>query len=103
MITIVYLKRVVLSFTFNFRSFESNVHKEGPYHWAGKQFLSDLNEATQYRARVRAENEEGWGQFGEEWHFATLGAEPSPVTGSAETFSSCMLIMLSCLLFLRRI
>ena len=33
-------------------------HKDGAYHWAGKQFLSDLSGATQYQARVSAENAE---------------------------------------------
>lgn len=92
--------------TEDWRSFEATFHKEGPYHWAGKQFLSDLDEATQYKARVRAENSEGWGQFGEEWHFATHGAVPSPVTGagvSVHTSVSSLIILISVCLFRVRI
>lgn len=57
----------------------------GPYHFAGKQILSDLQPATQYVARVSARNEEGWSRPGEEWNFATVGAAPS---ASAKTSSS---------------
>ena len=52
----------------------TGVVKEGPYHWAGKMFLSKLSPATQYKARASAENEQGWSQAGDEWSFATLGA-----------------------------
>ena len=47
---------------------------EGAYHFAGKQFLTDLQPATPYRARVSAKNGEGWGKPGQEWNFATKGA-----------------------------
>ena len=40
------------------RSYTVKAHKDGAYHWAGKQFLSDLSGATQYQARVSAENAE---------------------------------------------
>ena len=40
------------------RSYTVKAHKDGAYHWAGKQFLSDLSAATQYQARVSAENAE---------------------------------------------
>ena len=40
------------------RSYTVAAHQDGAYHWAGKHFLSDLSGATQYRARVTAENDE---------------------------------------------
>ena len=59
--------------------------REGGYHWAGKQFISSLSPATQYRARVTAENSAGWSPHITHWNFATLGARPvsDPVTGAA--------------------
>ena len=44
--------------TFFCRSYTVAAHQDGAYHWAGKHFLSDLSGATQYRARVTAENDE---------------------------------------------
>ena len=82
-----------------------SAHSDGAYHWAGKQFLSDLRGATQYKARVSAENSEGWSQPGPEWNFATLGAVPSPasVRGSATTVSvSAVTMLVSCLMLLWR-
>ena len=46
---------------------------EGAFHFAGKQFLTDLQPAAPYRARVSAKNGEGWGKPGPEWNFATKG------------------------------
>eukprot|EP00090_Calanus_glacialis_P015493 TRINITY_DN24450_c0_g1_i1.p1 TRINITY_DN24450_c0_g1~~TRINITY_DN24450_c0_g1_i1.p1 ORF type:complete len:485 (-),score=135.14 TRINITY_DN24450_c0_g1_i1:279-1733(-) len=72
---------------------------EGAYHFAGKQFLTDLQPATPYRARVSAKNGEGWGKPGPVWNFSTKGAVPSPasVTASATSSSSSTVFMLSCL------
>lgn len=76
------------------RSYTVTAHKDGAYHWAGKQFLSDLSGATQYQARVSAENAEGWSKPGTAWSFATLGAVPSPasVTGAAPGVVSTSLV-----------
>ena len=63
-----------------FRSFKVVPSREGGYHWAGKQFISSLAPASQYRARVTAENTAGWSPHITTWNFATLGA--SPVQGS---------------------
>ena len=86
---------------FNFRSYTVDAHQDETAinHWAGKQYLSDLKGATQYKARVSAENDEGWSKPGEEWNFATLGAVPSPasVRGSAASISSTAMILISCL------
>lgn len=78
--------------TSSWRSYTVTAHKDGAYHWAGKQFLSDLSGATQYQARVSAENAEGWSKPGKAWSFATLGAVPSPasVTGAAPMVSSSL-------------
>lgn len=89
----------------NWKSYLVSAHSDGAYHWAGKQFLSDLRGATQYKARVSAENSEGWSQPGPEWNFATLGAVPSPasVRGAATTVSvSVMTMLVSCLMLLWR-
>ena len=81
----------------------TGVEKEGPYHWAGKMFLSKLSPATQYKARASAQNELGWSQAGHEWSFATLGAGTElkippicflsaicwEVTGNYGTHTSC--------------
>ena len=48
--------------------------KEGAFYFAGKQFLTELQPATKYKARVTAKNGEGWGQPGPVWNFATKGA-----------------------------
>jgi len=72
--------------------------KEGAFYFAGKQFLTELQPATRYRARVTAKNGEGWGQPGPVWNFATKGAVPSPasVTASATSFSSSINFLLPC-------
>jgi hypothetical protein len=72
---------------------------EGAYHYAGKQFLTDLQPATPYRARVSAKNAEGWGKPGPEWNFATKGAVPSPasVTASATSSSSSIIFLVLCM------
>jgi len=73
--------------------------KEGAYHFAGKEFLTSLEPATPYRARVSAKNGEGWGNPGPVWNFATKGAVPSPssMTGSADSKSSSGLFFFLCL------
>jgi len=72
--------------------------------FAGKKFLSGLEPATQYRARVSAKNGEGWGQPGPVWNFATKGAVPSPssMSGSSTLTSSSSFFLFLCtsLLFL---
>lgn len=82
--------------TSSWRSYTVQAHKDGAYHWAGKQFLSDLSGATQYQARVSAENAEGWSKPGKAWSFATLGAVPSPasVTGAAPMVSSSLVTIM---------
>ena len=52
----------------------TKVVEEGAYHWAGKMYLSKLSPATQYKARVSAQNEMGWSKPSQTWRFATLGA-----------------------------
>jgi len=76
--------------------------KEDVVHFAGKQFLTELQPATPYRARVTAKNGEGWGQPGPVWNFATKGAVPSPasVTASATSFSSSIKFLLPCITIL---
>lgn len=54
--------------------------EDGPYHYAGKEFLKELTYATRYEARVQARNDEGWSKTREHFYFATQGAEP-PVKG----------------------
>jgi len=44
--------------------------------WAGKFYLTELQESTQYFARVSVNNAEGWGKPGPVWNFATKGAAP---------------------------
>jgi len=67
--------------------------------FAGKQFLTELQPATQYRARVTAKNGEGWGQPGPVWNFATKGAVPSPssMTASSSLISSSSVFLLLCM------
>ena len=48
--------------------------EDGPYHYAGKEFLKDLTYATRYEARVQARNDEGWSKTKEHFYFATEGA-----------------------------
>ena len=48
-----------------------------PYHFAGKQYLSNLLSATRYEARVAAKNDEGWNSHSPVYYFATLGAGES--------------------------
>jgi len=88
------------------RSYTVAAHQDGAYHWAGKHFLSDLSGATQYRARVTAENDEGWSKPGTAWSFATLGAVPSPasVTGAGAGVVSSLvtIILVSTLAILRQ-
>jgi len=90
----------------NWKSYTVDAHQDeaANNHWAGKQYLSALQGATQYIARVSAENDEGWSQPSQEWNFATLGAVPSPasVRGSAASISSTAMILMSCLVLLWR-
>jgi len=76
--------------------------KEGAYHFAGKEFLTSLEPATPYRARVSAKNGEGWGNPGLVWNFATKGAVPSPasVTASAASASPSIMFLVSCITLL---
>merc|ERR1712106_709432 len=73
--------------------------KEGAYHFAGKEFITNLQPATPYMARVSAKNGEGWGKPGPVWNFATKGAVPSPasVTASATSSSSSIMFLVSCI------
>jgi len=86
----------------SWRSYRVSPSKEGAYHWAGKQFLSDLSPATQYKARVTAENSAGWSQAGRDWYFASLGAQPhsDTVTASAPPQRLTVLSLLAPLLVL---
>ena len=86
------------------RSYHVSPVREGAYHWAGKQFLSPLSPATQYRARVTALNTKGWSKSAREWNFATLGARPHSdySTGGAPT-SGLSLLLLPLLLLLSRV
>jgi len=72
---------------------------EGAFYFAGKQFLTELQPATSYRARVTAKNGEGWGKSGPVWNFATKGAVPSPssMTGSSSLISSSSVFLLLCM------
>ena len=78
------------------RSYRVLPSREGGYHWAGKQFISSLSPATQYRARVTAENSAGWSPHITHWNFATLGARPvsDPVTGAASHLIPASLLSL---------
>jgi len=86
----------------SWRSYHVSPVREGAYHWAGKQFLSPLSPATQYRARVTALNTKGWSKSAREWNFATLGARPHSdySTGGAPT-SGLSLLLLPLLLLSR--
>jgi hypothetical protein len=48
--------------------------KKRPNSYAGKIILSGLNEAAQYKAKVRAKNGEGWNRLSQSFQFATFGA-----------------------------
>ena len=87
------------------RSYSLQAIKTGAYHWAGKHHLSSLQGATQYQARVSAENGEGWSKAGQAWNFATLGAVPQPMTAGATTLatsSALLALAIPCLLLLGR-
>jgi len=76
--------------------------KEGPFIFAGKEFLNELKPATPYSARVSAKNGEGWGPPGPVFNFATKGAVPSPAKvtapgSSATSSSSSIMILLMCI------
>jgi len=74
---------------------------EGPYQYAGKEFLGNLTSATPYSARVTARNAEGWGSPSKVWNFATKGAEPFPLsaTGSATSTSLSLISFLLIVLY----
>jgi len=73
----------------------------GPYLYSGKSYLTDLQGATQYQARISANNGEGWGEPGPAWNFATKGAEPSVKAGAVVHSSSILLLIaMSSTLFL---
>ena len=84
------------------RSYRVLPSREGGYHWAGKQFISSLSPATQYRARVTAENKAGWSPHITHWNFATLGASPlsDSVTAAAPSPAPASLALLGPLLLL---
>jgi len=67
----------------------------GPFLYSGKSYLTDLQGATQYQARISANNGEGWGEPGPAWNFATKGAEPS-VKAGAGVQSASILLLISC-------
>jgi len=70
----------------------------GPFLFSGKSYLTDLQGATQYQARISTKNGEGWGEPGPAWNFATKGAEPS-VKAGARVESASMLLLTTCIAF----
>merc|ERR1712123_179602 len=90
---------ISLSPSGSWKSFTVVPTKEGAYHFAGKEYLTNLQPATPYRARVSAKNGEGWGNPGPVWNFATKGAVPSPasVAASATSSSSSIMFLVSCI------
>jgi len=72
-----FLLEVSLSPSGSWSSYSIVPTKEGAFYFAGKQFLTELQPATPYRARVTAKNGEGWGKPGPVWNFATKGAGSS--------------------------
>jgi len=97
-----FLLEVSLSPSGSWTSYSIVPTKEGAFYFAGKQFLTELQPATPYRARVTAKNGEGWGQPGPVWNFATKGAVPSPasVTASATSFSTSFKFLVPCITIL---
>jgi len=81
----------------NWEKYQVVPTKDGAFHYHGKQFLTDLQPATQYKARISSKNGEGWGAPSRiAWNFATKGAVPSPasVTASASSvFSSSVMFL----------
>jgi len=94
-----FLLEVSLSPSGSWTSYSIVPTKEGAFYFAGKQFLTELQPATPYRARVTAKNGEGWGKPGPVWNFATKGAVPSPssMTGSSSLISSSSVFLLLCM------
>jgi len=90
---------ISLSSSGSWKSYTVTPTQDGAYHFAGKQFLSDLQSATTYKARVNAKNGDGWSSPSPVWNFATKGALPSParVTASASSTSSTSIILLLCI------
>lgn len=78
--------------------------EDGPYHFAGKQFLKNLEEATRYEARVFARNEEGWNKAEQIFNFATRGAEPksAEITDGSSSIAptACLLLLSAARLFI---
>jgi len=68
------------------------------YHYAGKTAIPELKPATQYVARVSAENGEGWGSPGQEWSFATKGAAPVAKANTSPALSILPNLQLLCIL-----
>lgn len=66
--------------------------ENGPFLYSGKSHLTGLQVATQYQARISANNGEGWGEPGPAWNFATKGAEPSVKAGAGVQSGSTLLI-----------
>jgi len=91
-----FLLEVSLSPSGSWSSYSIVPTMEGAFYFAGKQFLTELQPATPYRARVTAKNGEGWGKPGPVWNFATKGAVPSPssMTGSSSLISSSSVFLL---------
>lgn len=75
---------------------------DGPYHFAGKHFLKEIEEATRYEARVSSRNDEGWSKPSPTFHFATKGAEPKQegITSGSSSLAICISILLALLLVL---
>ena len=65
---------ISLSSSGSWKSYTVTPSQDGAYHFAGKQFLSDLQSATTYKARVNAKNGDGWSSPSPVWNFATKGA-----------------------------
>lgn len=47
-----------------------------PYHKSGKHYFKNLQGATNYQARVKSKNSEGWSKYSDIFAFATKGAAP---------------------------
>ena len=112
-----FLLEVSLSPSGSWTSYSIVPTKEGAFYFAGKQFLTELQPATPYRARVTAKNGEGWGKPGPVRNFATKGTglsrvmqtltqffififsvpSSSSITGSSSIIRSSSVFMLLCM------
>jgi hypothetical protein len=85
-----------------FKELEVGASSLADDYWTGSHFFRNLRSATAYTVRIKSRNTFGYNDYGEEFSFATKGADPvySAVSSAPSWMMSSVLVMSSILTLL---